>query len=215
MFVKAKSFIAVVGVSLFAFAATPASAALINGGFEADVGLGNSDWAVYPSGIPGWTVTGGAGIEVQSGNVGGTTAYEGSQKVELDSHGAGSNSAMAQKVHLAAGSYEFSFAYFGRTKDAGTNGIGYSVAPGVLGISSVTGVKAAGWTLITHIFNLAADTDVTVNFWANGDQDTLGGYIDDVRISAVPLPSSVLLFGAALVGIGWLGRKKKALAQIS
>lgn len=213
MLKKMKLLLAAVGVSVCAIASTPANAvSLINGGFESDVGLTGGQWSVYPSGIPGWSVIDGAGIEIQNGNIGGTTAYEGNQKVELDSHGRGSNSHMAQTVSLAAGSYEFSFAYFGRTADAGTNGIGYSLSPGVLGISSVTGVKAAGWTLITHMFNLASDSDVTINFWANGDEDTLGGYIDAVQISAVPLPSSVLLFGASLLGLGWLGRRRKQAA---
>lgn len=210
MFKKAKVLLAAVGVSVCAIAATPANAvSLINGGFESDVGLSNGQWSVYPAGIPGWSVLDGAGIEIQNGNIGGTPAYEGNQKVELDSHGANSNSHMAQTVSLTAGSYEFSFAYFGRTADAGTNGIGYSLAPGVLGITNVTGVKAEGWRIISHVFSLAADADVTINFWADGSENTLGGYLDDVRISAVPLPPAVLLFGASLLGLGWLGRRRK------
>lgn len=41
-----------------------------------------------------------------------------------------------------------------------------------------------------------------------GDQD-----IDDmiVRISVVPLPPAVVLFGAALFGLGWLGRRRKII----
>ncbi len=34
-------------------------------------------------------------------------------------------------------------------------------------------------------------------------------------VSAVPLPSSVLLFGAALVGLGWLGHRRKRSALTS
>ena len=209
MFKKAKMLLAAAGVSVCALGATPASAAFFSG-FEADAGLSAGQWTVMNPSFDGWDVTSGPGIEVQNGFVGGANAYEGNQKVELDSHGGqNTNSGMEQTVTLAKGSYEFSFAYLGRTSDANTNGIGYSLSPGVLGISSVTGVQAAGWTIITHMFHLTEETDVTMAFWAKGLDDTLGGYIDNVRISAVPLPPAVMLFGAALAGLGWLGRRRK------
>ncbi|MCG8492780.1 MAG: VPLPA-CTERM sorting domain-containing protein, partial [Sneathiellales bacterium] len=84
-----------------------------------------------------------------------------------------------------------------------------------LGITNVTGVKADGWQIISHIFSLDAETNVTMAFWADGKDDTLGGYLDEVRISAVPLPPAVLLFGAALAGLGWLGRRRKASSLTS
>ncbi|MEP3486016.1 MAG: hypothetical protein ABJP25_16450 [Sneathiella sp.] len=215
MFKKAKLLIAAASVSVCALAAAPASAAFFSG-FEGDAGLSNGQWTVMSPSFDGWNVISGPGIEVQNGNVGGTTAYEGNQKVELDSHGGqNTNSRMEQTVSLSAGRYQFSFAYFGRTGDTGTNGIGYSLAPGVLDVSNVTGVKAAGWTIISHMFTLNADTDVTMAFWADGKDDTLGGYLDNVRISAVPLPPAVMLFGAALAGLGWLGRRRKGSALTS
>lgn len=210
MIKKAKMLLAAMGVSVCALAATPASAAFYSG-FEADAGLSSGQWTVVSPFFDGWLVTGGPGIEVQNGHVGGATAYAGNQKVELDSHGGqNTNSSMEQSVVLGAGTYEFSFAYYGRTGDEGTNGIGYSLAPGVLGVSSVTGVNADGWQIISHIFSLDAETNVTMAFWADGKDDTLGGYLDDVRISAVPLPPAMLLFGAALAGLGWLGRRRKS-----
>lgn len=210
MIKKAKMLLAAMGVSVCALAATPASAAFYSG-FEADAGLSGGQWTVVSPFFDGWLVTGGPGIEVQNGNVGGTTAHTGAQKIELDSHhGQNTNSAMAQSVLLGAGTYEFSFAYYGRTGDEDTNGIGYSLSPGVLGITDVTGVNSEGWKIISHIFSLDAETNVTMAFWASGDDDTYGGYLDDVRISAVPLPPAMLLFGAALAGLGWLGRRRKA-----
>lgn len=214
MFKKAKLLIAAASISVCAMAATPASAAFFSG-FEGDAGLSNGQWTVMNPSFDGWQVTGGPGIEVQRGNVGGSSPFEGDQKVELDSHGGqNTNSSMEQSVFLTAGTYEFSFAYLGRTGNSGTNGIGYSLNPG-LAATGVTGVKADGWQIISHIFTLAADTDVTMAFWASGADDTLGGYLDNVRISAVPLPPAVMLFGAALAGLGWLGRRRKSSALTS
>ncbi len=214
MFVKAKSFVAAVGVSLFAFAATPASAFVVNGDFEASVGLSGNSWDVFDS-IDGWTKTAGtSGIEVQRGNIGGATPFD-TQKVELDSHGGtNTNSGMYQDIALTAGTYELSFEYFAReaTDTDGTNGIGFSIIPVGIDDGHVTGTSGDGWRTITDSFFVNSDQVVRLTFWATGKDNTLGGYLDNVQISAVPLPSSVLLFGAALVGLGWLGRKKKALA---
>ena len=50
-----------------------------------------------------------------------------------------------------------------------------------------------------------------VDFTAYGDGFGLGGFtsveIDNVNVSAVPIPAAVWLFGSALAGLGWLRRK--------
>lgn len=52
---------------------------------------------------------------------------------------------------------------------------------------------------------------VLVDFTAYGDGFGLGGFtsveIDNVNVSAVPIPAAVWLFGSALAGLGWLRRK--------
>ena len=212
--------LAVASVAVLALSAAPASANyLIDGSFELELpGLGNPDWDVFQN-VGAWEKVSGSGIEVQAGNVGGTTAYDGDNKVELDSDFApDTNSKMQQTVHLEQGSYEFSFAYFARESNENTNGIGYSLAPVQPGDISnqVTGGYTGIWQVITEQFSVGAGgEDVVVSFWAYGLDDTRGGYIDDVRISAVPLPTSVVMFGAALLGLGWLGRRRKKSALAS
>jgi hypothetical protein len=34
-------------------------------------------------------------------------------------------------------------------------------------------------------------------------------YLEAITVSAVPLPPALLLFGAALAGLGWIGRRRK------
>lgn len=206
MIERFRRFAAGISISICLLFSAPVSAAFLSS-FETDAGLANGQWKVVSPSYEGWVVTEGPGIEIQNGNIGGTPAYSGVQKIELDSHGEGdTNSAMTRTVDLEAGTYEFSFAYFGRTEDEGTNGIGYSLSPDVLGIGNVTGVKSDGWQIFKETFTLDSAAEVNINFWASGDDDTFGGYLDDVRITAVPLPPAMLLFGAALVGLGWLTR---------
>ena len=222
-----KNWLAAVAMSACVFGASTASAALLNGGFEEPV-QADGTWNVYNN-ITGWTAfDGDAGIEIQTGNVGGASAIEGVNKVELDSHGqTNTNSGMSQSLSLTAGSYKVSFQYLGRTNDSGTNGIHYGAAltsglgatvekedfnPGGIAFGDITGVIGDGWTLVSFIFSIGADADVSLGFWAGGSDDTLGGYIDDVQISAVPLPPAMLLFGGAMLGLGWLSRRRKAAA---
>ncbi|WP_025898218.1 VPLPA-CTERM sorting domain-containing protein [Sneathiella glossodoripedis] len=216
-----KNWLAAVAMSACVFGASSASAAIVtNGGFEDPV-RASGTWEVYDS-IPGWTkFDDTAGIEIQTGNVGGSTAYEGQNKVELDSHGGtDTNSGMYQQLVLGVGSHEFSFQYLGRTNNSGTNGIHYALEDGGvtngttytsgLFVDDVTGVKSDGWQTVTVLFNVLTAGTYTLEFWAGGADDTLGGYIDDVQISAVPLPPAVLLFGAAMLGLGWVSRRRKA-----
>ncbi|WP_169567877.1 hypothetical protein [Sneathiella limimaris] len=214
-----KKWFAAVAMAAGVFGASSASAALLtNGGFENPV-QSNGSWSVYDS-IDGWTkFAGTAGIEVQTGNVGGATAYEGSNKVELDSH---SNSGMYQQVYLNSGAYQLSFQYLGRTENVSTNWINYDLEIGavsngqtndngtVFGINGNSAPKSYGWWNIVQDFTITSSGWYTLEFWADGTSDSYGGYIDDVQLSAVPLPPAMLLFGGAMLGLGWLSRRKKA-----
>ena len=206
-----KTFTKSIGAVGLLFLASSANAVTVNkiqnGSFEADVGLSGDSWNVFDNIPGGWAKTSGAGIEVQRGNVGGSLAYDGVQKVELDSH---NNSGMTQSVFLDAGAYQFSFAYRGRTGNTTTNGIDYNIT-GTTVAGTANGVLADGWSIYSHQFSLVAPTTVAINFLAVGTSDSLGGYIDDVKLTAVPVPAAAYLFGSALlgmVGIGYRRNKK-------
>jgi hypothetical protein len=212
-----------------AFGASSASAvSLINGSFEDDAGValdgqafgtlaggsGTGSWSVFDD-LPGWTTASGAGIEIQTANtVGlGLPVGNGQHYVELDSN---NNSSMQQSITFdSIGSYVLSFWYSPRDGDAASNVIDYSIANlagSVTGPSGVPPVTTVGfWTLIEATFVITDITNpYTLTFAANGTNNSLGGFIDNVSIAAVPVPAGGLLLIGALGGIAALRRRKSA-----
>lgn len=210
---------------------------VINGGFEETPGnptgafgdklgslasgSGNGSWDVYKT-IPGWKTASGAGIEIQTNNtLGSIDAHSGKHYVELDSHGRHSNSTMQQVINLAAGQYRLSFYFSPRTANAKSNGIAYSITDflcDTLVSGAITGpgkdTAVGTWTLVTALFTVKeGGSKVKLAFSATGKQDTYGGLIDDVSISAVPLPPTAILLGSALVGAAAVSRRRRAKAN--
>lgn len=211
--------------SAVALMAVPAMAStvVLNGSFEEDPGVaglrgndfadlptnsGNKSWDIWTD-LPGWESTSGAGTEIQTDvTLGSIDAQEGNYYVELDSH---NNSSIAQTIALDAGAYELSFYFSPRTRNEETNGITY----GVNGVFSdtVTGPSAdiakGEWTEITYLFNIDTADDYDLVFAATGKNDSYGGLIDNISISAVPLPAPALLLMGGLGALGALRRRKR------
>ena len=123
---------------------------------------------------------------------------------------------MAQDIVLDAGRYLLEFYYSPRNSDVGSNGISYEVNNGTVLAGSVTGPSATTsvgvWTLISDIFQIGADgTPVTLAFSATGTANTLGGFIDNIKITPVPLPAGLPLFLGGLGLMGWLGWRRKRI----
>lgn len=214
-------------VAALAFGASAASAVtVVNGSFEDDAGVaqdgqlfstldsgsGNDSWSVFDN-LPGWTTVSGAGIEIQTTNTLGTIDPQDLQHyVELDSN---NNSSMQQLINFTGtGSYLLSFWYSPRDGDADSNIIDYSIGSltgTVTGPSGVAPVTAVGlWTLIEATFTITQAGDYALVFTANGTNNSLGGFIDNVSIAAIPVPAGGLLLLGALAGLAGLRRRKTA-----
>jgi hypothetical protein len=216
---KTLSRIAFSGLFLAALSFQSHANLITNGSFEEGNNLGNSGWGVYQvlddsdSSTSDWIRIEGAGIEIQAGGTGGLTAQDGIYKVELDSDrnngglsGVSTNSVMAQLVEglLVGNTYELNFWYSARTVgNPNTNQVtafagspNLFVSPGALGTVS-SSIK--GWEEYSYTF-VATNNSMLVGFGAEGNADTLGGFIDNVSLTSVPEPVSVALLGMSLLG---------------
>ena len=215
---------ATLGVALLAGGAASASTIVVNGSFEADAGPGTTknnrtgavnyvdmptsgpSWGIWDD-LPGWTGAGGSGIEVQTDRtLGSIDSQDGDYYVELDTN---RNSSMSQLVSLDAGVYELSFWYSPRTNNPATTGIDYSL--GALFSENVSGPSGSYprgvWTEVVERFEVLADGDYLMTFEATGTSNSLGGLLDNVSISAVPLPAGAVLMLTALGALA-VGRRR-------
>lgn len=201
------------------------AAVVLNGSFEQDAGLaqdgqafstlvsgtGSNSWSVFSS-LPGWTTVSGAGIEIQTKNTLSTIdPIAGDHYVELDSN---NNSSMKQTIQFdSIGRYMLSFLYSPRDNNTASNVIDYSIANlsgSVSGPSSNPLTQVGSWTKITALFDITQIGAYDLKFTANGTNNSLGGFIDDVSISAVPLPAGGVLLLTAFAGFAALRRRKAA-----
>ena len=179
---------------------------VVDGSFE-DQAQATGSWAVYST-INGWTTTSGSGIEVRNQVAG--NAFDGHNYVELDSN---NNSAMAQKLLTTAGTqYTLSFEYSARAGvSAASNPIevlwnGVSVATVT---ADGTGLSGNDWHLFSY--NVTGTGSDTLTFRAVGVNDSVGGSLDAVSVSAVPEASTYAMMFAGLIAIGFSlrGRRDK------
>ena len=188
---------------LFALSANAANL-IINGSFE-DPDIATGTWSVHNA-ITGWSTTG-AGVEIRDNVVG--TAYDGQQFAELDSdYATNTNSSISQNVMTTIGqSYLLSFAYSPRiNQPANTNGIDVYWNNALLDSVTAIGGSTHNWTVFEYIVS-GTGSDI-LKFAATGLDDSLGGSLDAVSVSAVPIPAAAFLFAPAL--LGFLGLRRKA-----
>jgi len=154
-----------------------------------------------------WTVNG-AGIEIQSGNVGGVNEIpDGEVYAELDAHDSNNNGGstltqLSTEVDLPTPEANLSFDFQPRPSDVdgsdmtvslggqevtinvdGSGVIDFGTLPS--GVSASQSSSAGGWTTITLNFTgLDTSTAQTLSFEGQGSANTLGAYIDNISLNA-------------------------------
>jgi len=184
--------------TMFAMQANAATNLVINGSFEDDL---ESRWSIYDD-LTGWT-GGSDGIELRNGVAG--TASDGVNFVELDTR---TNSSMTQSIATVVGKmHSLTFDYMKRPDTTLlTNGIDWAFGSSN---GSVTLIDDALW----HTFSVIVTGEtypMLLSFSATGTSDSYGTSLDNVSVSAVPVPAAVWLFGSALVGLFGASRRKSS-----
>ncbi|MEM8655715.1 MAG: VPLPA-CTERM sorting domain-containing protein [Pseudomonadota bacterium] len=197
----------------FSIFALPAHAVTVeNGSFE-DIGdgtLNGRGWNHF-SDVPGWT--GDPNVEIQSNStLGSIDTPFGTRYVELDTN---QDAGIFQDISLSAGSYMLSFWYSPRVNASPTttNNMSFSVGLGGLTLldGTVNGAPNTAFphgvfTEVTGQFSVAQDATVRLAFNATGGSfssgcGNCGALIDNVQLSAVPLPASGMLLIAGFGGL--------------
>ncbi|MBD3422460.1 MAG: PEP-CTERM sorting domain-containing protein [Chitinivibrionales bacterium] len=178
---------------------------LVNGG-------GNQSWDVYDV-IPAWTTSAGEGIELQKNTI--VDAQNGNIYVELDSHPGSngiSNSTMFQSVSLTEeASLQLSFWYKPRTALANDNGI--KVTFDGVEIAHPNKKAPSAWEEVAVDLGLFGPGSYDLAFAATGEDNTLGGFVDNVSLKAhaVAEPGSLSLMGIGLLFLaGWLRKRRNS-----
>lgn len=231
---KTKAFLAAGTASIAITASAQAATIIFEDSFERPEISNPRGWQIFQTGVgdnSSWTAIDGAGIEIQSSlEPSHSIAYDGLQYVELDSDsvnggvpGVTTNSAMVTNIDFVAGQqYQISFAFKPRstqfwesdgialsalTYDATTGAVSNDLELFRVGRNTTTNVS--DW-VVYDIFYTATQDVNAIAFQAFGIAETLGGFIDSVKVAEVPIPAALPLFGAGIAGFAFAtGRKKK------
>lgn len=208
-----------------ALAGGAANAAVVNGSFEMDAGTGivngnnfasmigapqgNDSWDIFNP-VPGWNITGSNGLELQTANTIPLTPFDGDYYAELDGT---QNTTISQDIFLSAGRHNLSFAYSPRDESITTNAVSFGISR--LFADSINGpasdVPRGVWTVVSQDFVVGAAGTYSLFFDGATESDSIGGFIDNVRVEAVPLPAAGFLLIGALGGLAAIRRRKKAV----
>jgi len=202
------------GAMLAAFSAVSFSANLIiNGGFEDPTGTaigGGGGWKYYSSSdVPGWD-----GSNIELWGTLGIESYEGKYHAELNAHGQSDNGvdpwSISQTFATTKGqTYNLFFAYGARLGSATDSNEAFRVDVDGLGFTLTDHIVGA-WS--TYSGSFVADGDFATLKFSSVAQDewTYGNFLDDVSVTATPIPGSLTLLTLGLAGLGAVRRKAKA-----
>lgn len=168
---------------------------------------GNGGFRIYAAGtvVNGWTA-GANGIELQASAAG--TPFSGRNLVELDTT---ANSSMF--LNLQPGTYRVSYFYAPRPGVAAASNI-INLSFGNRLLETITGLGGSNTAWSQRTVDFSTQSSGALTFAAAGTSDSLGGYLDNVSVGAVPEPSTwlMLITGFALIGYSMRRRNRVVTA---
>jgi len=197
------SLYAVIGAGLLAGTVAHANL-IINGSFEnanltsgGNYGAGSWDYfynLINP--LQGWTSTDNSiPLEVGLGTVYGVTGYDGNNVMELDST---VNVAVDQNLVTAGGTYQLSFLYALRS--------GVTPASGMMAVywdgNLVVNLSPTTTAMTLYTTSVTATGSDLLQFDGTGISDSYGAILDNVSLTAVPEPTTMLAGALLLVPFG-------------
>lgn len=156
--------------------ATASTNLVVNGSFENTAKVYGT-WGLLNQ-VPGWQRSNNAKFEIQTNKLGLIKAQEGSQYLELDST---ANYSVLQTLNTDADhNYEVSFYYSARVNgDANTNKAEVYWNGELLDTLNST---TKGWQKFTYTVK-ASSAATELKFIGTGKSDSLGAFIDDVKVT--------------------------------
>lgn len=198
-----------------AFSAVSAQAApvnlVVNGSFEiTPASIPNGSFSIFDN-ILGWTGDP-AGVEVRRNAVG--TAQQGSNFVELDTT---ENSTISQIFSTLSTTQEYTLAfwYSPRINRPSSEDNAIEVLWNgdlVKAVEGTTGSVHNWKQYFVVLSGMVKPGDNTLTFAAAGASNSFGGSLDNVSLTATPLPGAALLFGTSIAGFLAARKRRKAAA---
>lgn len=200
-----KKLIQLLALSMLCFA--PMSyAALISSlqdGFENE-GQGSS--VLNYNSFINWDVTDGTVDLIKNGNQWGITCSSGSFCVDLDGS-TGDAGILTSKNGFSAGTYKVSFDLSGNQRGGPFDQISVLFGAGLL-----VNHLLLDWDENWHTYSFLVDlVDGDQLSFRNFGGDNVGAILDNIHVSAVPIPAAVWLFGSGLMG--FLAMRRRAVKQ--
>jgi hypothetical protein len=187
-------------ISLVAVAGAANAVNLVNNGsFESHPAFNHGSWGLYSS-VTGWTAEADL-IEIGTAGTYGVTGQDGLDVLELD---ANHNAKVSQTMSLGAGVYDLDFLIARRSGRAASS-LALDVLWNDAVIASLTPLSTA---MEAHHYSVTSTGgNNKLSFRGMGTDDSFGALVDNVKVQAVPEPSSI----AAIVigGIGLVRRRNR------
>lgn len=192
-------------LALSAFCFVPTSfAATISSLSDSFEGEGQALSVLNYNSFINWDVTDGTVDLIKNGNQWGISCLTGSFCVDLD--GSTSNAGiLTSKNGFSAGKYKVSFALSGNQRNGPADQVFVAFGAGTL-VNNLLLDWDENWHTYSFLVDLVDGDKLT---FRNLGGDNVGAMLDNIQVSAVPLPAAVWLFGSGLMGFLAMRRKAK------